>query len=187
MKQQSTCSKPSKLSVYELALFGLLGGLMYVSKLFMEALPNIHLLGMFIVAETVVFRKKALYPIYVYVLLDGLFGGFGLWWVPYLYIWTVLWGVVMLLPRNMSKKTRVIVYALVSGLHGLTFGILYAPFQMLAFSMNLKTVIAWVAAGFPFDLIHGISNFLCGFLICPLIHLLQMARNGFAPARGFTP
>ena len=42
---------------------------MYASKMIMEVAPNVHLLGVFTVAFTVVYRKKALYPIYTYVLL----------------------------------------------------------------------------------------------------------------------
>ena len=81
-----------KLSVKETAVFGMLGALMYASKVLMEALPNVHLLGVFVVALTVVYRKKALYPIYTYVFLNGLMAGFSLWWLPYLYLWAILWG-----------------------------------------------------------------------------------------------
>ena len=51
----------------ETVIFAMLGALMYASKIVMEALPNIHLLGMFTIVFTIVFRKKALIPIYVYV------------------------------------------------------------------------------------------------------------------------
>ena len=70
-----------KLSVREITLFGMLGAVMYCSKLLMEFLPNIHLLGALTIAYTIAFRKKALYPIYVYVLLNGLFAGFSMWWM----------------------------------------------------------------------------------------------------------
>ena len=58
-----------KLTTREIAVFAMLGAVMYVSKMIMELAPNIHLLGVFTVAFTVVYRKKALYPIYAYVLL----------------------------------------------------------------------------------------------------------------------
>ncbi len=148
---------------------------MYASKFLMEALPNIHLLGTFIVAITVVYRKKALYPIYVYVLLNGLFAGFATWWIPYLYIWTILWGAVMLLPKNIPNKFRPIVYMTVCALHGFLFGTLYAPAQALLFGLSFNGMIAWIIAGLPFDAIHGISNFICGTLICPLIYVLKKA------------
>lgn len=164
-----------KLTTREIAIFAMLGAVMYASKILMELAPNIHLLGVFTIAYTVVYRKKALYPIYIYVLLNGIFSGFASWWIPYLYIWTVLWGVTMLLPRKMPKKLRLIVYMVVCGLHGLAFGVLYAPVQALLFGLNLKGIIAWIVAGLPFDFIHGVSNFFCGIMIVPIISALRLA------------
>lgn len=166
-----------KLTVREIAVFGLLGALMCASDLAMEALPNIHLIGVFVVATTVVYRAKALWPLYVYVLLIGLISGIGLWWIPYLYVWTVLWGVTMLLPKNMPKWLAPIVYMTVCGLHGLGFGVLYAPSQALLFGLNFRQTLAWIAAGFPFDLIHAVGNTVSGLLICPLIALLRKTKE----------
>ncbi len=153
----------------------MLGALMYASKLVLELLPNIHLLGVFIIAITVVYRKKALYPLYVFVFLTGLVGGFATWWLPYLYIWTLLWGAVMLLPRTLPKKAKPLIYMLLSAAHGFLFGVFYAPAQALLFGLDWQGMLAWIAAGLPFDLIHGVSNFCCGILICPLIALLKTA------------
>lgn len=155
----------------------MLGAVMYASKVIMEFAPNIHLLGVFTVAFTVVYRKKALYPIYTYVILNGIFSGFAAWWIPYLYVWTVLWGAVMLLPKNMPKKIQPIVYMSVCALHGFLFGTLYAPAQAVLFGLNLKGMIAWIAAGLPYDLIHGVSNFFCGMLIVPIISALRLAER----------
>lgn len=163
-----------KLTVREMAVFGMLGGLMYASKLLMEALPNIHLLGTFVMALTLVYRKKALYPIYVFVLITGLFGGFAAWWVPYLYVWAVLWGVTMLLP----SRSGPLVYMAVCAAHGFLYGVLYAPMQALLFGLDWQGMLAWIAAGLPFDLTHGISNFFTGALILPLATLLRRAERG---------
>lgn len=151
----------------------MLGALMFVSKMLMELAPNIHLLGMFIVAFTVVFRAKALYPIYIYVFLDGIFHGFDIWWFPYLYIWAMLWGAVMLLPKNMPKGVCAVVYPIVCSLHGFLFGILYAPAQMIMFSLSPSELLTWIAAGAVFDITHGISNLFMGLFIVPLIELLR--------------
>ena len=166
-----------KLSVKEIAVFGMLGALMYISKLVMEGLPNIHLIGVFIVATTVVYRQKALFPIYVFVFLTGLFFGFGTWWIPYLYIWTILWGMTMLIPKRIPEKFKGIVYMIVCSLHGFLYGVFYAPAQALLFGLDFKGMIAWIVAGFPFDITHGISNFLCGILIVPIIKVLQYEKK----------
>lgn len=165
------------LKTKEIAVFGMLGAVMFASKMLMEILPNIHLLGTFIVAITVVYRKKALYPIYIYVLLNGIFAGFATWWIPYLYIWTILWAAVMLLPKKMPAKIAPIVYVVVCSLHGFCFGVLYAPAQALLFGLSFKGMLAWIAAGFSFDVIHGISNLCCGVLIVPLIKLLRNSEK----------
>ncbi len=158
-------------------MFGMLGALMYASKVLMEMAPNIHLLGVFIVAFTVVYRRKALYPIYIYVILCGIFGGFSAWWIPYLYVWTILWGWVMLLPENLPAKIRPLVYMAVSAAHGFLFGTLYAPAQALLFGMDFKGMTAWIIAGLPWDCIHGISNFFCGVLIVPVITILRLIEK----------
>lgn len=166
-----------KLTIREMTIFSMLGALMYASKVIMEFAPNIHLLGVFTIAFTVVYRAKALYPIYIYVLLNGIFAGFGTWWIPYLYIWAVLWGITMLLPKKMPKPVAVVVYSLVNALHGYGFGILYAPAQALLFGLNFKGMIAWIVAGFPFDMIHGTSNLVCGLLIVPIVLVLQQLER----------
>ncbi len=150
------------------------GALMYVTKLFMEILPNIHLLGMFIMVLTIVFRAKALIPIYLFIFTTGFYNGFSMWWVPYLYIWAVLWGVTMLLPKNMPNKAKAIIYPIVCCLHGLLYGVLYAPAQALLMGLNLQQTLAWIAAGFTFDILHGIGNLCAGILILPLSNVLFM-------------
>lgn len=161
------------LSIKELVIFAMLGTVMFCSKIMMEFLPNIHLLGMFTITYTLVYRKKALIPIYVNVLLTGIYAGFNMWWIPYLYIWTILWGVTMILPRNMPKRTKIIVYPIVCCLHGLLYGTLYAPAQALMMGMNFKATVAWIMAGLPWDAVQGAGNLVVGTLIYPLSELLR--------------
>lgn len=156
----------------DLVLFAMLAAIMFCSKIVMEFLPNVHLLGVLTMVYTIVFRKKALIPIYGYVLLNGLYAGFSIWWVPYLYIWTILWGITMLLPRKMPKGVKAVVYPTVCALHGFAFGVLYAPAQAIMFGLNGEQTLAWILSGVGFDLIHGIGNLAVGLLILPLSELL---------------
>lgn len=145
----------------------------------MEWAPNIHLLGMLTMAYTLTYRKKALIPIYVYVLLQGAFAGFALWWIPYTYIWTILWGITMILPKNMPAKIAVPVYMGVCALHGLCFGTLYAPAQAIMYGLSWKGMIAWIVAGLPFDAIHAAGNLVVGALILPLSSTLtKLEKTG---------
>ena len=160
-----------------MAVFAMLGTLMYASKMIMEVAPNVHLLGVFTIAFTVVYRKKALYPIYTYVLLNGIFCGFATWWIPYLYLWAVLWGATMLLPKRIPEKLRPLVYMLLCAAHGFLFGTLYAPAQALLYGLSFQKMVAWIISGLPWDFVHGVSNFFCGILIVPVIKILTFLEN----------
>lgn len=171
----------SSLKIREMIVFAMLGTVMFCSKILLEVLPNIHLLGMLTMTYTIVYRKKALIPIYIYVMLNGLYAGFNVWWVPYLYIWTILWAITMLLPKQMPKKVKYIVYPAVCCIHGLAFGTLYAPAQAIMFGMSFKMTVAWIISGLPFDAIHGIGNLFAGLLIMPLSELLiKFTKKGHA-------
>jgi energy-coupling factor transport system substrate-specific component len=183
--------KKGERSVYEhlrrMILFTMLGCMMFLSDLLMEALPNIHMVGVLIIVYTVVYRAWALIPLYIYVCLNGIYAvmnGTVLWWVPYLYVWTVLWGVAMLLPRKMPTKVAVPVYMAVCALHGLAFGTLYAPVQAILFGLSPEKIPLWIAAGFPFDLIHAGGNLVMGVLISPLIAVLKKLEKKTGTAWG---
>ena len=167
----------TKITLFELALCAIYGSLMLVGKVALEALPNIHLVGMFTVLFTFVYRFKALISVYVFVLLSGIIYGFGVWWWPYIYIWAVLWAMAMLIPKNISKKAAMIVFPIVCGLHGFLYGTLYAPFQALAFGFDFEKTILWIIAGIPYDIIHGVSNFALGLLILPLSQAIIKAHK----------
>ncbi len=153
----------------------MLGAIMFVSKLITELIPNVHLLAMFVIVYTVVFRKKALIPIYVYVVLNGVWVGFAAWWIPYLYIWALLWGAVMLLPRDMAPRTAAIVYCAAGGLHGMLFGTLYAPVQALLFGLDIRGMTAWIIAGLPWDAVHAVGNIASCCLCLPMIGVFSRA------------
>ena len=152
---------------------------MMVSDLVMNILPNVHLVGVMIVVQTVVYRRKALYPIYLYVFLIGLFEGFGLWWLPYLYVWTVLWALTMLLPRRMPRWLAPILYSLVCGLHGFAFGFLWIPSQMLLMDFTFEQAMVWWSFGFvTADIPHGIGNLIGSLLIVPMVALIRRLDKG---------
>lgn len=161
------------ITTRELIIFSMLGVIIFLSDLIMEFLPNIHGVAMFIALFTLIYRAKALIPIYVYVMLTGLYAGFALWWIPYLYIWTILWAFIMLIPKNSKNTFKFILSCAFCSLHGLLYGTLYAPLQAIMFGLSFKGMIAWIIAGLPFDIVHMCGNFAMSFLIIPLYKLLK--------------
>ncbi len=163
-----------KLKLKDVALLSLMAALMCVGDFAMEWLPNVHFVGVIIVITTAVYRKWALLPIYVYVFIQGLLGGFSPWWMAYIYIWAILWGAVMLIPQKLPQNIKYILYVAVCALHGFMFGILYAPAQALLFGLDFKGTLAWITAGFYFDMLHGIGNLVLGsLLIYPMTKIIK--------------
>lgn len=179
-----------RLDLRHIILFAMFGAMMLAGKLVFEGIRNVHMVGMLIVTFTVVYRKYALFPIYVFVFLAGLYYGFQQWWLSYLYIWTVLWGMTMLLPQHtpkalqgrLSRRTvqllQALMYCAVCGLHGLLFGTLYAPLWAAIAHLSPKGTLAWIVAGLPSDLIHCLGNLAMGTMIYPLAKLLSKLERG---------
>ena len=168
-----------RIPVRDLAIYSVLSAIMLVSRISLQMVPFIQLLGLIVAAITLAYRVHALIPLYVYVMLEGIFAGFSFWWLPYIYIWLPLWFSFMLAGKlNLPKKVKIPLYMVLSGLHGLLFGIMYAPAQALMFGLTFEGTIAWVIAGLWFDVMHAMGNFAAGVLIIPLSELLiRLNRN----------
>ena len=151
----------------EAALFGVLGGLTFAAKVVMMSLPNIEPVSLMVMVFAVTFGKKALYPIYVYVLLEFSLFGFGLWSAAYLYVWLLL-ALAAWLFRRMTSPLG---WAVLSGCFGLLFGLLCTPVYVVsggfAFALN------WWLSGIPFDLMHCGGNFALALALFRPLHRLM--------------
>ena len=166
-------TKP-RLDLRHVTVFAMLGAIQFLSKQVLEFLPNIELVSTLTMVYTLVYRKQALIPIFVFIFLEGALAGFNLWWYPYLYLWPYLWAMTMLLPKRLPPRWQVPVYAGVCMLFGLAYGTLYAPFQSLVFlGGDLKKTLIWIANGLRWDVYHALGNLAFGTLIVPLSQLLR--------------
>lgn len=163
-----------RLDPRHMVIFAMLATLLFISKQVLEFLPNVELVSTLCMVYTLVYRRRALVPIYLFVLMEGVLWGFSSWWVPYLYLWAVLWAMTMLLPKALPGWLQAPAYAGLCALFGLIYGSLYAPWQAaLYLGWDLKKVLAWIAAGLPWDLVHAVGNLALGALILPLTELLR--------------
>ena len=128
-------------------------------KLVMQGLPNIEVTSFFVMLFTLVLGRKMLLVVPAFTLIEGCIYGFGIWWVMYLYAWPLL----AFITWALRKKDSVILYSLVSGLFGLSFGALCSiPYLFIG---GPAMMFNWWIAGIPFDLIHGASNFVVMLLL----------------------
>lgn len=151
-----------------MALSGILGAVLLVSQIALAPLPNIEIVSVLVILFTIALGRYVGYTLAVFVLLEGLVYGFGLWWFSYLYIWLIL-SVLAFLFRRMESRLG---WALLCGFFGLAFGTL-SSFPTFVLS-GFATGVAYIISGIPFDLIHAVSNFLLGFLLLPVLRKLLL-------------
>ncbi|MFQ6826482.1 MAG: hypothetical protein ACLRUZ_05875 [Faecalimonas sp.] len=121
-----------------------------------------------ILVYTLVFRKKVFFIIYIFVFLEGLIYGFGLWWINYLYVWSIQALITLLFRKNDS----VWFWSILSGIYGITFGALCTiPYFAIG---GISGAFAYWTSGLLFDIIHCISNFIvCLVLFKPIRYVLE--------------
>lgn len=157
-----------RIGLKELILFGILGAMTFAMKVAMAALPNIEPVSLTIMVYAAVFGLKALYPTYVYVVLEILYYGLGVWNLNYLYIW----GILSLAAVAFRKMKSPLGWAMLSGTFGLLFGALCGIVDIFIGGFGYA-ITKW-ASGIPFDIAHCVGNFaLALILFKPLRNLLE--------------
>lgn len=151
-----------------MATMGVLSAVLLIGQLGMSFLPNIEPITCLIMIYTLVYKKQVFPMIYTFVILEGMVFGFGVWWVSYLYIWTILAGITLLLQKNQS----VLLWAVVAGGFGLLFGALCAVPYLLA--GGPAAAFSYWAAGIPYDIIHCAGNFVITLAVFqPVLRILK--------------
>ena len=98
--------------VLRLVLSGLMGALLVVSKQAMSGLPNLEPVSLLIILFALELPRETPGAITVFILLQGVLYGFGLWWVMYLYVWYLL----ALLAWLLRRMDNAFFWAVFSGL-----------------------------------------------------------------------
>lgn len=156
------------LNSRDIALIGVMTATIEVAKLSLSFLPNVELVTFLIILYTLHFKKQIPYVLLLFVLIEGVLYGFGLWWFAYLYIWPM----IAFVSYHFQKMESPVGWAVLSGTAGLVFGFL-CTLPIMLFS-GVQAGMAYWIAGIPWDLVHGISNFiLMLILFVPLQRVLK--------------
>lgn len=151
--------KRCNLSLREIILFGILGALTFAMKVAMAALPNIEPVSLTLLVYGAVFGLRALYPCFVYVILEILYFGLGTWNICYFYVWPILI-VLAAAFRNMQPSLG---WGILSGAFGLAFGALCGIVDVFIGGFGYAAA-KWVS-GIPFDLAHAGGNFVLALIL----------------------
>ena len=159
-----------------IVLPGVLGGVLSAAKLALAWLPNVELVSLLLLVYGAALGRRALLAAWSFCLVELVLWGPGLWWLAYLYLWSIPAALGWLL-RDMESPWG---WGAVCGLFGLSFGALCAPAWLLAGGWE-AALGGWLA-GLPFDLVHGAGNFVLALaLFRPLrtaLERLEARRRG---------
>lgn len=162
--EQTALSK----QIRTIVTMGFLSAILFLGQLGMASLPNIEPVTVLLIIYTLTYGKKVFPVIYTFVLLEGLVFGFGIWWISYLYIWSILALIVLAFRQN----TSVILWAVVAGAFGLMFGALCAIPYLI--SGGPGAAFAYWTAGIPYDILHCAGNFVLTLVLFrPLFHIIH--------------
>lgn len=166
-----------KNPAFDVALVGLMVAVIEVCKFAMIGLPNISLTAFWLVLFSKHFGSKVYYVVPVFTLIEGAVFGFNLWWISYLYAWPLL----VLISRAFRKNDSALIWAVISGLFGLSFGALCAlPYVFTGTDLRSGLTLAfnWWIAGIPWDITHCAGNFvLMLFLYKPLGKVMEKVKE----------
>ena len=150
------------LTVKEIALMGMMVAVIESCKIALSFLPNVETTTFWLILFTLFFGWRIVFVVPVFILLEVSMYGPHLWVIMYAYIWPLL----VLLVFFFRKQTNVWFWCILSGFFGLSFGMLCAiPYVVIGTVGNslrsgLYAGFTWWVAGIPWDLVHGVANFL---------------------------
>jgi len=161
-------SIPSAFKIRELTALAVFAALMIALQVALAGLPNVEMVTLLIILATVHLGRKAMLSVAVFVLVEGLIYGFGIWWFNYLYIWPIL----VLIVLALRKWSHPVLWAMVAGVYGLLFGTLFSiPYFITG---GWGAGIGYIVSGIPFDIPHCIGNVvLTALLWYPMNYVLN--------------
>jgi energy-coupling factor transport system substrate-specific component len=148
--------------VKRIVLISALAATIFAAQVGLAFLPNVELVTLlFLLVALFLPALDALAVSLIFVVLESLIWGFGDWVVGYLWIWPLWMGIVILFKKiNGVKPDR---WAVLGGLFGLLFGLLFSIQYALIYGVAFG--ISYWIRGIPFDIVHGISNYIL-ILLC---------------------
>lgn len=137
----------------------MLAALTFALQVVMGPLPNIEPVSLLVMLFAVTFGWKALYPVYIFVVMEILYYGINVWNIYYLYVWTVLAVAAIFL----RKVQHPVWWAMLSGVFGLLFGALCGIVDIFIGGFSFA-VSKWTM-GIGFDITHCIGNFVIALVL----------------------
>ena len=165
-----------KIEIKDIAMIGMMVAVIEVSKAALSFLPNIELTSFWLILFTLFFGWKIVFVVPIFILIEGAIYGVGLWWIMYLYAWPLL----VALTYVFRKTNSMWFFCCLSSIFGFCFGFLCSfPYFFIGaygngFKSGLVSMFTWWIAGIPWDIVHGVGNFvLMAILYKPVTSIMK--------------
>ncbi|HHU73025.1 MAG TPA: hypothetical protein GXZ28_00160 [Clostridiales bacterium] len=156
------------MKVKDMAVIAMMGAILVTLQVAFAFLPNVELVSLLVILSTLIFKRKTIFILAIFICLEGFIYGLGLWWINYLYIWYILYFICTLFKNERSSWF----WAMISGIYGLVYGLLCSIPNI--FIGGFGAAFAYWVVGIPFDITHGIANFIITLILFkPLYHILN--------------
>lgn len=140
----------------DVALVGILSAVITAGKQALSFIPNVEIVTLLFIIYTVTFgAKRTLLVSVIFTTLQILIYGFATWLLVYYFLWPLLIITTTLIKDKLKSEYG---YAVVAGFYGMIFGLIFAVSE--SFFYGAAYGLAYWVRGIPFDLIHGVSNFI---------------------------
>jgi len=161
--------KPLLSNTRELIVLSFLSVLITVGKMSLASIPNIEVVSfLFIIYTICLGYKRSLLISIIFSTTEILIWGFGLWTFGYYLFWPLL---IMITELFRSRINGALGWAIISGLFGLSFGLLFAIYTAPLTRVNI--FVYWMS-GITFDIVHMIGNFLIMLILYkPIKYILE--------------
>ena len=172
--------KNKKLTIKDITLIGMMVAVIEVCKVALAWAPNIELTSFLLIMFTLFFGGKIVFVVPVFILIEGAIYGPQMWWIMYLYAWPLLVFITWLF----RKQESMWFWCVLSSLFGFAFGFLCSfPYVVIGAAgggilNGLYAGFTWWVAGIPFDIIHGVANFVIMMILYhPIRKILKEAHR----------
>ncbi|MFW6278935.1 MAG: hypothetical protein ACOC2G_01985 [Bacillota bacterium] len=165
-----------RFNIRDIALIGIISATITAGKLALSFIPNVEIVTLlFILYTTSLGTKRTLLAALIFSTTEILIYGFATWLLGYYIFWPLLILITGLLNKKIQTEYG---YAFLAGIFGLLFGAFFALVESLFYGY-MYGFSYWIR-GLPFDVVHGVSNFIIVLLLYrPLSELLRQQFADF--------
>ena len=163
------------LAIKDITLIGMMVAVIEVCKVALAWAPNVELTTFWLIMFTLFFGTKIVYVVPVFILIEGTMYGVQIWWIMYLYTWPLL----VLITWIFRRQQSVWFWCILSSVFGLSFGALCSlPYIVIGavdggFLNGLYAGFTWWVSGIPWDIVHGIANFVLMLVLYKPVSLIM--------------